>query len=194
MIMLIIDSLLESFVKDLDHVKISIIDEIFRIEKGSLVIDLDLKKDINVQFESYIKNNGDRILESLETLDGADGQVRKWLEDNKGTNIISEALINLGKALPKSFSELLEGVKIRSSSGEVGEREVIFGILLDDSKYVFSFTCKYNEIILDGMDHIKNVLKGSLTQINIEDLKSTRFLDWLESEGIISRAINVNLD
>lgn len=189
--MLIIDSLLESFVKDIDHVKISINDEIFRIEKGSLVIDLDLKKDINVQFESYIKNNEDKILK-IETLDA--DQVRKWLEDNKRTNIISEDLINLGKALPKSFSELLEGVKIRSSSSEVGEREVIFGILLDDSKYVFSFTCKYNEIILDGIDYIKNVLKNSLTQINIEDLKSTRFLDWLESEGVINRTINVNLD
>lgn len=185
--MLIIDGLLESFVKDLDYVEISIIDEIFRIERGSLVIDLDLKKDINVQFETYIKNNGDRILKE------ADDQIREWLENNKGTKIISEALINLGKALPKSFSELLEGVKIRSSS-EAGEREVVFGILLDDSKYIFSFTCKYNEIVLDGMDYIKEVLKSSLTQINIEDLKSTRFLDWLESEGIISRTINVNLD
>ena len=185
--MLILKGLLESFFKDLSGVEICKTGEVFTVRRKGLKIDLDINRDVNIQFEMYIWHNKDKILRELEE---GDDQLRSWLKDVKNSETISEVLINLGKALPESFSELLGGVRIKTTNS--GDNEVLFNIPLDNSKYIFSFTCNYNRIVLDGIEYIKEVLKNSLNEIKIEDLKSTKFLDWMEGQEIIRRVININ--
>lgn len=181
--MLILQGYLESFVRDLDNVEVSIIHNKFRVKLDSLIIDLDTDRDISTQFDVYIKHNKDKILKGEIS-----NQFRSWLKDIKESENISEILINLTKVLPESFSNLINGVKIKNS--EAGKKEVVFSVSPDNSNYIFSFTCEYSKVVLGGLDYIKEVLKKSLNEIRIEDLKSNKLLDWLENRKMLNKFLD----